>query len=72
MEATIAKEQRWNTKTSETTPIIDIQRHLKGLNRQELDNRERGGMRFGSKSFGEKFYDSQKGTFHIGKMVVIL
>ena len=64
--------QRWNTKTSETTPIIDVQRYLKRLNGQKFDNRERGGMRFAPKGLRGKFYDAQKGSFHIGKMVVIL
>ena len=67
-----AQTQRWNTKTSETTSIIDVQRYLKELNGQDLNNRERGGMSLGSKSLGNKFYDNQKGTFHIGKMVMIL
>ena len=64
--------QRWNTKTTETTPILVVQRYLKGLKRQELDNRERGSTRFCSKGLRKKFYDTQKGSFHIGKMVVIL
>ena len=67
-----AQTQRWNTKTSETAPIFDVQCYLKRLNGQEIDNRERGGMRFDSKGSGEKFNDDQKGSFHIGKMVVIL
>ena len=67
-----AQTQRWNTKTTETTPIIVVQRYSKGLNGQEFDNKERGGMRSRSKSLGKKLYDTQKGTFHIGKMVVIL
>ena len=57
---------------AETTPIIDVQRYLKRLNGQEFGNRERGGMRFGSKGLGKKFYDTQKGSFHIGKMVMII
>ena len=70
--AQTAQTQRWNTKMAETTPIIDVQGYLKRLNGQELDNKERGGMRFRSKSLGKKFYDTQKGSFHIGKMEMIL
>jgi len=57
---------------AETTPIIDVQRYLKGLNGHKFDIKERGGMRFGSKGLGKKFYDTQKGSFHIGKMEMIL
>ena len=49
-----------------------MQRYLKRLNGQEFDIKERNGMRFGSKSLGGKVYDTQKRSFHIGKMVVIL
>ena len=67
-----AQTQRWNTKTPETTPIIDIQSYLKRLSGQEFDNEEHGGMRFGPKGLRGKFYDAQKGNFHIVKMVVIM
>ena len=70
--STGAQTQRWNTKMAETTPIIDVQRYLKGLNGHPFDIKERGGMRFGSKGLGKKFYDTQKGSFHIGKMVMII
>ena len=51
-----AQTQIWNTKTTKTTPIIDVQRYLKELNGQDPNNRERGGMSLGSKSLGNKFY----------------
>ena len=59
-------------KTAGTTPIIEVQRYLKGLSGQEFDNKELGGMRFGPNGLRGKIYDTQKGSFHIGKMVVIL
>ena len=52
--------------------ILVVQRCLKKLSGQKFDNRERGGMRFGPKGLGKKFHDTQKGSFHIGKIVVIL
>ena len=57
MEATIAKEaeaqtQRLNTKTTEKTPIIDVNRYLKRLKGQKLKTKECGGMHFGPKGKG--------------------
>ena len=54
MEATIAKEaeaqtQRLNTKTTEKTPIIDVNHYLKRLKGQKLKTKECGGMNFGPK-----------------------
>tara|TARA_B110001452_G_scaffold213154_1_gene183845 strand:+ start:51 stop:218 length:168 start_codon:yes stop_codon:yes gene_type:complete len=52
--------------------ILVVHRYLKRLNGQEFDNKELTGMRFGPKGLRGKFYDAQKGSFDIGKMVVIL
>ena len=70
--AQTAQTQRWNTKTSEMALILVVQRYLKRLNGQEFDNKELVGMRFGPIGLRGKFYDAQKGSVHIGKMVVIL
>ena len=52
--------------------ILVVHRYLKRLNGQEFDNKELVGMRFGPIGLRGKFYDAQKGSVHIGKMVVIL
>ena len=70
--AQTAQTQRWKTKTSEMALILVVQRYLKRLNGQEFDNKELVGMRFGPIGLRGKFYDAQKGSVHIGKMVVIL
>ena len=58
-----AQTQRWNTKTTETTPIIDVHRYLNRLKGQKLEIKECGDMRFGPKGWGERFYDTKKEVF---------
>ena len=59
-------------KTSETTSIIGVWRNLKQVEINLFGDKDRGGIRFGSKGWGKKLYHTQKSKIYFDMMVVIL
>ena len=52
-------------KTSETTSIFDVWRNLKQVEINIFGDKDRGGIRFGSKGWEQKIYNTQKNNFFL-------